>query len=755
MTHEQGKKHLVDPATIETWLSKTGSYIEDVPKTDAKWRILVVDDDTDVHEATDYALSRVKILGRSLELIHAYSAGEGLEILHQETDIAVILLDVVMERPDSGLRLVEEIRAEGYREQRIILRTGYPGDAPEKEVIRNYEVDDYWSKDELTRTRLVTSLTTAIRAVDYIRALKGTRAGLEMVIEGTQHLYQNKNLDLFAEGVLTQLAAILRVSPAGGICALAELPDSEDELVVLSGTGRFAPHVGSKLFEVDEIDKDLIHKSLRNGQGPVVSGDKMVFSHQSDTGRRLLIYFVHEQSLSRQDIVLTELFVTNLAICFDNLALITELGELAFVDQRVGIPNQNAFDRELMNVTRGDSNHTLVAMVAIEDAAELVVAFGVNYFEEIMNAVYQRLHRIAGNTVLVARVAEYTLGLVDSTGKFEVSAAENIFDEPFEVAGSPVVVRATIGVVRGNPQGRRSSDIQRAARLTLLKQKQKGPGGTAEFESSMADDVQDSLRLIGKLRQAVQDRVLTFVFQPKIRLASERVVGYEVLCRWTDDGVPVSPGRFIPLAERAGLSDDITFQCLEAVSDLNRSLQQENLPALKAAVNLAAHDIGNMDFVEQLLEACHRLGLGPELICFEITETQHFTNDGDATACVQKLAEEGFELWLDDFGTGYSSLTHLDILPVCGIKIDKSFISVLSAENHATHVAETAAGIAQTLGIDCVAEGIETREQHKFCQSLGVEFAQGFLYSAGLAPDKFVAWLKDWNLNGRTNDDRN
>ncbi|KJE33833.1 hypothetical protein UF64_19285 [Thalassospira sp. HJ] len=738
---------MVEPARIETWPSEAGCSIENEPQTEAKWRILVVDDDTDVHEATDYALSRVKILGRSLELIHAFSAGEALKILREEADIAVILLDVVMERPDSGLRLVGEIRAEGYREQRIILRTGYPGDAPEKEVIRDYEIDDYWSKDELTRTRLVTSLTTAIRSVDYIRALKGTRAGLEMVIEGTQYLYKNKSLDLFAEGVLTQLAAILRVSPGGGICALAQHPDKEDELIVLSGIGRFAPHVGSKLFEVDDIDKDLVFQSLKNDQAPVVSENKVVFSHQSETGRRLLIYFVHEQILSRQDVVLTEVFVTNLAICFDNLALITELGELAFVDQRVGIPNQNAFDRELMNITRSDSNHALVAMVAIEDAAELVVAFGVNYFEEIMSAVYERLHAVVGDNVLVARVAEYTLGLVDSSGEFEVSNAEKIFEEPFEVAGSQLVVQATIGVVRGNPLGRRSSDIQRAARLTLLKQKQKGPGGTAEFEPSMADDVQNSLRLIGKLRQAVQDRVLTFVFQPKVRLATGEVVGSEVLCRWMDDGEPVSPGRFIPVAERSGLSGEITFQCLEAVREMDRRLQQENLPPLKVAVNLAANDIADMDFVDQLLAVCHQHGLGPETVSFEITETQHFTNDSEATACVQKLAKHGFELWLDDFGTGYSSLTHLDILPVGGIKIDKSFINVLSEGRRPSHVAETAAGIAQTLGLASVAEGIETRDQHTICQELGIEFAQGFLYSPGLSPEKYVEWLKNWSLN--------
>jgi EAL domain-containing protein (putative c-di-GMP-specific phosphodiesterase class I)/CheY-like chemotaxis protein/GGDEF domain-containing protein len=729
--------------------SQTVTSTYDTRQGNTSWRILVVDDDSDVHEATDFALGRVKILGRPLELIHVFSAEEALKLLHETPDIAVILLDIVMERPDSGLRLVEEIRAEGYRDQRIILRTGYPGDAPEKEIIRNYEVDDYWSKDELTRTRLVTSLTTAIRAVDYVRALKGTRTGLEMVIEGTQHLYQNKNIDIFAKGVLTQLAAILRVSPQGGVCALAEVSDQQDDnLVVLSGVGRFAPYVGRRLWDVEDIDHALIAMGRESSEAPLIAENKIVFSHRSETGRRLMIYFVHDHVLSREDVVLVEVFATNLAICFDNLALITELGELAFVDQRVGLPNQNAFDRELIQMTRNGSDEAIVAMIAIEDAAQFCVAFGVSYFEQIIAAVYERLLAGVGSGLFVGRVGEYTLGLVDSTGTVEVSAIEAIFDDPFEVVGSPVVVRATIGVVRGNPRGRRASDIQRAARLTLLKQKQKGPGGTAEFEPSMADEVQDSLRMVETLREAVRNRKMTFVFQPKIRLDTGNIIGSEVLCRWTENGQPISPGRFIPLAERAGLSGEITFQCLEAVRNLNVLLAKAGLPGLKAAINLAANDIGNMDFIDQLIEACKTHQLGAATVGFEITETQHFTNDGEATACVQKLAGLGYEIWLDDFGTGYSSLNHLNILPVRGIKIDKSFISGLAADVRANQVTETAARIAETLGIHAVAEGIETIEQQKICKDLGIQFAQGFLYSPGMPPENFVDWLKGRNCDG-------
>ena len=716
------------------------------------WRILVVDDDADVHEATDYALAKVEILGRPLELIHAHSAAEAMRTLHHVPNIAVILLDVVMERPDSGLKLVEEIRSKGYREPRIILRTGYPGRAPEKQVIREYEIDDYCSKDELTRTRLVTTITTAIRAVDYIRTLNGTRAGLEMVIEGTQYLYGNKSLDLFAEGVLMQISAILRVSPEGGICALGDGNTNDPDLAVLAGVGRFAGYVGEPLGALQDLDHDIISAGLQNGRDPLTVENKIVFSHKSDTGRRLLIYFEYVGQLHEPDLVLLQVFTNNLAICFDNLALITELGELAFVDQRVGMPNQNAFDRELQTVAGGKVSEALVAMVAIEDAAQLCVAFGLSYFENVMSSVYERLREVTGNSVLVARVGEYTLGIVDSAASLEVTVIEKSFDQPFVVAGTPVVVRATIGVVRGNPKGHSASNIQRAARLTLLRQKQAGPGGTAEFKPEMADEVQDTVHLVARLRKALQDRELTYVFQPKIRMETGKVAGCEVLCRWNDAGRPVSPGRFIPIAERAGLSADITFQCLDAIADFKSRLIAEGIRPVQLAVNLAAHDIGVPDFIDQLITACELRDLGAEDVCFEITETQRFTTEGEATAGIHKLAGAGFGIWLDDFGTGFSSLTHLDILPVCGIKIDKSFISVLDAENVRGSVAASAAAIVGNLGLRAIAEGIETAEQHQICKSLGVEFAQGFLYSPGISPDDYVTWFKNRKLSGQIAD---
>ena len=147
------------------------------------WQVLIVDDDPDVHTATEFALGDVMILDRCLRFLHAHSGAEALQLLRQVSQVAVILLDVVMETEDAGLRVVQAIREElGLLHTRIVLRTGQPGHAPEIDTINRYDINDYKTKGELTRNRLYTTLTTAIRCYDQLCQLDASRRGLEQVI---------------------------------------------------------------------------------------------------------------------------------------------------------------------------------------------------------------------------------------------------------------------------------------------------------------------------------------------------------------------------------------------------------------------------------------------------------------------------------------------------------------------------------------------------------------------------------------------
>ncbi|MBI1772722.1 MAG: hypothetical protein HYR68_10335, partial [Burkholderiales bacterium] len=143
------------------------------------WKIAIVDDDEDVHRTTCFALQYVQILNRPLEFIHTYSKSETRKVFASESDIAVVLLDVVMETEHAGLELVSFIRDElGWTDTRIILRTGQPGYAPEEEAIRDYDINDYKTKNELTRKKLLTSLTAAVRSYEQIRTIDASRRGL-------------------------------------------------------------------------------------------------------------------------------------------------------------------------------------------------------------------------------------------------------------------------------------------------------------------------------------------------------------------------------------------------------------------------------------------------------------------------------------------------------------------------------------------------------------------------------------------------
>jgi diguanylate cyclase (GGDEF)-like protein len=183
------------------------------------WRILIVDDEEDVHSVTRLILAKILFKQRPVELLNAYSAAQAEQLLQTETDIAVILLDVVMETEDAGLRLVQVIRNQlNNKAARIILRTGQPGQAPEESVILDYDINDYKAKSELTAQSLFTAVIASLRSYESIISLQKTRAGLEKILHSSDSLFQIHSICEFASGVLTQVSSYLGCKPGGIIC---------------------------------------------------------------------------------------------------------------------------------------------------------------------------------------------------------------------------------------------------------------------------------------------------------------------------------------------------------------------------------------------------------------------------------------------------------------------------------------------------------------------------------------------------------
>src|SRR5438128_4789859 len=205
-----------------------------------RWKIAVIDDEPAVHDGTRFALSDYRLNRQGLEILSAYSAAEGRELMRRHPDVAVVVLDVIMETDTAGLGLVEFIRKDLKNETvRIILRTGQPGQAPERRVIVDYDINDYKAKTELTADKLFTSLTAALRSYQQLQRMVETRRGLEIIIEAASTLFDFKSMQRLAEGVLTQIGSLLNVECAG-ILVLRDSRDVNKAFSVLAGSGCYS-----------------------------------------------------------------------------------------------------------------------------------------------------------------------------------------------------------------------------------------------------------------------------------------------------------------------------------------------------------------------------------------------------------------------------------------------------------------------------------------------------------------------------------
>lgn len=214
-----------------------------------RWKILVVDDAPEVHQLTRMVLSDYSFSNRSLEFISVYTGSEAKTIMAEHSDVAVILLDVVMETDNAGLEVVRYVRnCLQNRFVRIILRTGQPGYAPENRVVMNYDINDYKEKTELTSQKLFTSITSALRTYQHMRAIELNRRGLEKIIEASKCLFEMQSLQQFASGLLTQLTSILCIDEDAMYVTSSGISATRDDqnFVVLAATGQYEDRVDSR-----------------------------------------------------------------------------------------------------------------------------------------------------------------------------------------------------------------------------------------------------------------------------------------------------------------------------------------------------------------------------------------------------------------------------------------------------------------------------------------------------------------------------
>ena len=290
-----------------------------------RWKIAIIDDDPAVHEGTRFALYDYALNGQGVEILSAHSGREGRELLRAHPDTAVILLDVVMETEGAGLELVNFIRNDLKNETvRIILRTGQPGQAPERRVIVDYDINDYKAKTELTADKLFTTLTAALRGYQQLQRMAETRRGLEIIIEAASTLFDFRSMQRLAEGVLTQIASLLNVECAG-ILVLRDGDDPRESFAVLAGSGCYR-HLAEGGTILGEELGVLVREAFERRQHEF-RDTRSVLYFRTGSGRELVAILEAGKNVSDTDRTLVEVFCSRLSAAFDNVLLYEQLQE--------------------------------------------------------------------------------------------------------------------------------------------------------------------------------------------------------------------------------------------------------------------------------------------------------------------------------------------------------------------------------------------------------------------------------------------
>ncbi|WP_075187651.1 GGDEF/EAL domain-containing response regulator [Teredinibacter haidensis] len=733
--------------------SEMMEFLDDKPSSESEapkvkssvWRILITDDEQDVHTATTFALRNTRILGRKIEFLHAKSARETIEILKKYKDIAVIMLDVVMETPNAGLDLVAVIREElNVTDSRIILRTGQPNQAPEIEVIRDYDINDYKLKSELTQSKLYAALTTAVRSYKQIRMIEAGKKGLDMIVRSSADLLNKNGLHAFAQGVIIHLSGLLSVPPEGLICVRRNDKRREGQPEIIAAAGQYCNLIDRPLADLEEVHARTLLESSLDTRSNVYDQYGLALYLGSNARGDMSCYVSSATQLDEIDQSLLELFCTNISICADNLTLLEQLSDSAYIDELVGLPNRNALIKSIEQTLESQSpSGYLLAIADIDNFAEINASLGQKYGDRLLQAVAKRMRKYFPEPCVVARIAGDTFAVF---AKDTYLKADNIlepFSTPFDISGEEQMISVTAGMVPLEKVDGGASEAVKDASIVLKQAKTRNRGDMCRFDSVMVEQAKDRLELLKNLRTAFDMERLILHYQPKLCLKTERVLGVEALLRWpVEGGEFVPPGHFIPLAEQSGLIVRLGEWILRTALMELHVLDHHGWHDIHMSVNLSVAQLQHPAMIQTLKRVLAETEVKPEMVDLEVTESIAMDDACYNNKMLNEIKTLGFQLSLDDFGTGFSSLSQLQKIPIDRLKIDQSFVQAFE-DQHSRDIVELIVHLGRKLNKKVIAEGAETKEQVDFLKSLECDEVQGFYFARPMSADKLHLWLKE------------
>ncbi|MFC3033580.1 putative bifunctional diguanylate cyclase/phosphodiesterase [Pseudoalteromonas fenneropenaei] len=701
------------------------------------WDVLVVDDDPEIHSVTKLALSGVTFWNRSLRFHDAFSGQQAIALLKENPSICVLLLDVVMETDDAGLQVVKRVRDELKNHfVRIILRTGQPGYAPEEHVIREYDINDYKTKTELTRSKLVTALMTAIRSYDQLVQLEAHNDSLASILDASKAILGHTDIRAYSAAVINQLAKILDTAPRGILCGMVS---DEKRINVLGGSHEYEEYFGLGL---EQLDNGRIIMQVQNCFDCLChlrTEHEATFALRSKS-RNAAIYLELECTPNAAQLQFAELFLTNVSVGLDNVRLFNKLRDVAYKDQLTKLPNRANFVEQIELFYQPNQNELVLVILDIAQFSDINNGLGQEVGNLLLQAVMERLRLECPEAQLLSRIGADVFALLLPRAPFDEGEFLDALMFPYAVGEHVLSVHFHIGVCEQQDFHRQGLETLKMAYIAL-NQAKIGKVSSGRYSPDLEEKMAWRLGIIRQLRQDFEHHKLEVWYQPQLCFKSLQVIGCEALLRWpSGNGNYISPAVFVPLAEDAGLIVDIGQWVLEQAC-----LQQRQLASvgcdISVAVNVSVPQFKVPHYAERVKETLTRHQIPANKIELEVTESVVMDDIGGVVATLQELKEFGVEVAIDDFGTGFSSLSYLQKLPLARLKIDRAFIKDIP-ETDSGAIASLVIALGKSLGLKTIAEGVETEAQAAILKQLGCDEVQGFLYAKPMKADELLIFLQ-------------
>ena len=434
-------------------------------KTNHYWKVLIVDDEKEVHNITKSVLKKFIFENKGIEWFSAFNGDEAIEILKNNSDIDMILLDVVMETDNAGLIVAKRIRNELNNQAiRIVLRTGQPGSAPEKQVIVDYDIDDYKEKTELTSTKLFTTMVSSLRTSRYIKTIDKNRIGLGKIIESSKSIFQLNSLIEFTEGVLIQLVSILNLNDS-----ISDLKASHgffatlnnNQFEVLAKVGKYKDSDNKAIITPKSIE--YLDQAYKKRKG-YFQDDIYVGFFESSNQQCIFLYIEGCKDLNEEDRKFLEIFSNNISIAFDNICLNNEIIDTQKeIIERLGEVVENRSQEAAQHVNR-------VAKISYI----LAIAYGLDEKEAEKLKMASPMHDIGKigipDRILLkpARLDQQEYTIIKTHTQIGKEILEGSKREILKLAKSIAYEHHEKWDGTGYPQGLRGNEISIHGRITAI-----------------------------------------------------------------------------------------------------------------------------------------------------------------------------------------------------------------------------------------------------------------------------------------------